>query len=132
MTEEPREKEVGFIVEAMQYVLTLDGLPTARIGDLIVREEGGERAIVRSFTEGAIVALALDPMVTRSGDRFSHLADQKILSAGEHLFGRVVTPLGDAADLGAPLPRGGLALALDAEAPGIEARVSIDEQLATG
>ena len=129
---ETRDKEVGFITEAMQYVLTLDGLPSAKVGDLIVREGGGERAIVRSFREGAVVALALDPMETRSGDRFAYLLEQKILPAGEHLFGRIVTPLGDAADGKAPIPRGGLAFALDAEAPGIEARAVIDEQLATG
>ena len=61
MTEEGHAREVGFIIEATQYVLTLTGLPSVHVGDIIAHEETGERAIVRSFTEDTVIALALDP-----------------------------------------------------------------------
>lgn len=127
-----REREVGFIVQATQYVLTLEGLPSARVGDLIAHAEGGERAIIRSFTEGAVIALALDPLVPRAGDRFAYVPEQRILSVGPQLFGRVLTPIGDVADDGEALPAGTMSLALEAEAPGIEARAPILGQLETG
>lgn len=132
MTEAPRDREVGFIVEATQYVLTLEGFPSARVGDLIVHEGGSERALVRSLAEDTLVALALDPFIPRAGDRFSYLPEQRILPVGEHLFGRVMTPIGDVADAGEPLPSGTMRLALDEEAPGIEVRAPIQEQLETG
>jgi F-type H+-transporting ATPase subunit alpha len=129
--DQEREREIGFVVEATQYVLTLEGLPSAKIGDVIVHENGG-RALVQSLLDDRLMALALDPMLPRAGDQYEYLPDQNIFSLGDHLFGRVVSPLGEPVDGGAPFPPGNAPLALDVEAPGIEARVAIHEPLPTG
>lgn len=127
-----REEEVGFVVQATQYMLTLEGLPSAKVGDLIVSHGGGERALVRSISEDTIVALSLDPSIPRAGDRYAYMPDDRVLPMGEKLFGRIITPLGDVVDSGEALGQGDARLLLDLEAPGIEARTAIEAQLATG
>jgi F-type H+-transporting ATPase subunit alpha len=123
--------EVGFVVEAKQYVLSLEGLPTARVNDLLISETG-RRAIVQSLSGDRILALALDPGAPRAGERYTFLPHQEIYSLGDHLFGRVITVLGEPADGGVPFPSGNTPLVLDVDAPGIEYRLPIDTQLYTG
>ncbi len=130
-TEHTRDREVGFVVEATQYVLTVDGLPSASVGDVIVREDGG-RAFVQSLADDRVIALALDPTVPRAGDRYQYLAEQNLFSLGDHLFGRTINPLGEPIDGGVALPPGNAPLAVDVEAPGIESRAPIIELLPTG
>lgn len=131
MSKEANGQEVGFVIEAKQYVLTLTGLPSARINDIIVREGGG-RAIVRSLAGDRLTALALDHGHPRAGERYMHLEEPHIFSLGDHLFGRVINILGESIDDGEAFPLGNTALSLDMDAPGIDVRVPIREQLHTG
>jgi F-type H+-transporting ATPase subunit alpha len=126
-----REREVGFIVEAKQYVLTLEGLPSAGVNDVIVHEKGG-RALVQSLAGDRLTALALDYHLPRAGDRYTYLPDNHLFSLGDHLFGRVINVLGEPVDGKGSFPPGNSVLELDAEAPGIESRVPIHEQFHTG
>lgn len=123
--------EVGFVVEAKQYVLTLEGLPSARVHDIIRRDDGA-RAIVRSLASERLTALALDPGEPRAGDRYAHTEEARLFSLGEHLFGRMINVLGEPLDGGEPFPPGNVPLTLDADAPGIEVRSPVREQLHTG
>ncbi|HET8581456.1 MAG TPA: hypothetical protein VFL98_03245 [Candidatus Paceibacterota bacterium] len=126
-----RGTEVGFIVEAKQYVLTIEGLPSARVHDVIV-SQSGSRALVRSLADDRLTALALDPVAPRVGDRYGFLPDDRIFALGEHLFGRTITVLGEPIDGGAPFPAGNARLTLDAQAPGIDVRAPIAGMLETG
>lgn len=124
-------REIGFVVEAKQYVLTIEGLPSAKVGDIICRDGGG-RAIVRSLSGERLSALALDPGQSRAGDRYLELPETNLFSLGDHLFGRTINVLGEPADGGEPFPPANTPLVLDVDAPGIEVRVPITEQLETG
>ena len=126
-----RQHEIGFVIEATQYVLTLDGLPSAAIGDILAREDGS-RALVQSLADDRVIALALDPTIPRSGDRYGFLPEQHFLSLGTHLFGRIISPLGEPVDGGAAFPAPNAKLDIDVEAPGIEVRAPIIGQLKTG
>jgi len=123
--------EVGFVTEAKQYVLSLDGLPSARVGDVIVREDGG-RAIVRSLSSDDLTALSLHHGAPQAGERYTHLKEPRLYSLGDHLFGRVINALGEPVDGGDPLPPGNAPLILDVDAPGIDVRAPIKDQLYTG
>lgn len=126
-----QDTEVGFVSEAKQYVLSVSGLPSARVGDVIVREDGG-RAIVRSLGGDELSALSLHHGAPRAGERYMPLPEPRLYSLGDHLFGRVINALGEPVDGGEPFPKGNAALALDVDAPGIDVRAPIKDQLYTG
>lgn len=126
-----KAREAGFVTEAKQYVLTLEGLPSARLNDVLVGESG-ERAIVRALKGDQLKALLLDPVMPRAGDRYGFNNDAQLYSLGDHLFGRVLSVLGEPADQGPAFPTGNTPLMLDIDAPGIEYRLPIEEQLHTG
>lgn len=125
-----RESEVGFVTKAKRYLLTIEGLPSARVNDFIIDEEGN-RGIIRALADDHVVALAFagDP---RPGDRYTYLKDPNLYACGEELFGRIINPLGEPVDGLGALPRGNTPLQLEVDAPGIEVRVPIFDQLQTG
>ncbi len=124
-------REVGFVTRAKQYVLFLEGLPSAKINDIIVDEEGN-RAMVRALADGHLVAHALDAMFPRAGERFTLPPERYRLSIGTHLFGRVIDALCEPVDGGKKFPVPSTPYMLDINAPGIDARAPMREQLYTG
>ena len=126
-----REHEVGFVVGAKQYLLSIEGLPSARVND-VVADETGNRALVRALSDEYVTALALDAVLPRSGARYGYLPQPHLFSLGEHLFGRIINALGEPIDGGEAFPAGNTPLVLDVDAVGIESRVPMREQLYTG
>ena len=130
MENRSREHEVGFVTKAKRYLLTIEGLPSARVNDFIV-DEHGNRAIVRALADDHVTALAFSGDA-RPGNRYTYLKDNKLYACGDELFGRIIDPLGDPVDDLGSLPKGNTALKLEVDAPGIEVRVPIHDQLITG
>lgn len=125
------EGEVGFITKAKGYLLTLEGLPSVSVNDVIANEEG-RRALVTSLAEDAIEALLLDRGDPKAGEKFMIHTRGLQFSFGEHLFGRVMNALGDTLDgregiLGQNAP-----LHLESQAPGMSVRAVMNKQLRTG
>ncbi len=125
-----KNEEVGFVTRAKGYLLALEGLPSIKVNDFLVDEQGNY-AMVRSLGHDQVVALSFGGQV-RPGDRYRALRDNRHYSLGEHLFGRVMNALGDPVDGGELFPEGNASLKLEVDATGIEGRVSIDKQLQTG
>jgi F-type H+-transporting ATPase subunit alpha len=130
MSKADRTHEVGFVIRTKRYLLAIEGLPSARVNDLLVDEQGN-LAIVRSLADDHISALALGS-VAGPGDRYTYLKEDYMYSCGEQLFGRIINTLGVPVDGKGALPPGEVPLALEQDAPGIEQRVAIHEQLQTG
>jgi F-type H+-transporting ATPase subunit alpha len=130
MSKSDRAHEVGFVTRTKRYLLAIEGLPSARVNDLLV-DEKGNLAIVRSLADDHVSALALQA-VAGPGDRYTYLDGHYMYSCGEQLFGRIINTLGIPVDGKGSLPPGKLPLALELDAPGIEQRVAIHEQLQTG
>lgn len=126
-----REKEVGFVRSAKEYLLRIEGLPSARIHDVIVDEEG-RRALVTGLTEAFVEVMALDPMDPKPGDEMYLTKRTQQFSLGTHLLGRAINSLGDAIDGQGGFPVKNAGFAFDVEAEGISARAAITEQLETG
>lgn len=127
----PLTREVGFVTRAKRYVFFVEGLPSARVNDIIVDDEGN-RALVQALADSHLMALALDPVHVRAGARYSLPAEQYRLSLGDHLLGRVVNALGEPFDGGKRFPPGNVPLVLEADAPGIARRLPVKDQLYTG
>lgn len=125
------EGEVGFVIEAKDYLLTLEGLPSARVNTVIVNAQG-QRALVTAFSEHAVEAYLLDRGSPRAGDQF--LIDPKGIqfAPSKELFGRAMNVLGDAIDDLGPLPRGTVPLRMEADAPSMSARAPLTDPLETG
>ncbi len=130
MVSSTRTHEVGFVTQAKRYLIIIEGLPSARVNDLIV-DDKGNKAIIRALADDHVSALAFSGDA-RPGDRYTYLADTKLYACGNELFGRIINPLGEPVDDLGSLPRGNTELKLEVDAPGIEVRVPIYDQLITG
>jgi F-type H+-transporting ATPase subunit alpha len=122
--------EVGLVVKAKRYLLTLEGLPSARVNDVLV-DADGNRAIVRALSDDYVYALALT-QAGHPGDQFHFFTEEYHYSAGPHLFGRVIDTLGRPVDNKGSFPPPNVSLRLEVDAQGIEVRRPIHTQLVTG
>ena len=123
--------EVGIVRSVKNYILTLEGLPSAMLNDLIATRDG-KRALVSSLEESHLMALLLDEAAIKPGETFYPEKEGLRLPDAENLKGRIVNPLGEPLDGQSPLQKNGELLALDEIAEGIDAREVIKEQLVTG
>ncbi len=125
------EKEVGYVVSTQDYIVFLEGLPSAKMYDVITTKTGG-RALVSALEKHRVEALMLDPERPKPGDYFELSGEGLRLPLHINLFGRVINPLGQPLDGKAGLPPGGQLIDLDATAPGIDGRDAVTEQFYTG
>lgn len=123
--------EVGFVVSAQDYLLYIEGLPSAKVNDIIV-SENGSRAMVTALSKDRLEALMLDAERPAPGSSFSISNEGLNLPLSENLLGRAINPIGVPLDGKGGLPPGGKKLQLDVVAGGIHTRELIDEQLYTG
>lgn len=122
--------EAGFIAEAKEYLITLEGLPSVRINDVVVNERG-DRAIVTGLLGDRVEALLLDRSDVRVGERFSFKDRGTTFPLGDGLKGRVLNPLGDTLDGKGPLPPEG-SFRLEVVAPSMNARQDVARFFETG
>lgn len=126
-----KNPEVGFVTDVKHYLFSVEGLPSARVNDILV-DENGNRAIVRALAHDNVVALSLERTPVKPGDRYSLRNEPYLFSCGDHMFGRIITTLGDPADGGESFPDGNTPFTIEVDAPGLEHRAPIHEQLYTG
>lgn len=131
MSNETREQEIGVVVKAKRYLLTLSGLPSARVNDIIVDSDSGNQAMVRALSDEYVFALVLTGEV-QPGDRFGYSPQEYVYSVGDFLYGRVIDALGQPVDNKGSFPSANVPFRLEVEAPGIEVRDHITRQLVTG
>jgi F-type H+-transporting ATPase subunit alpha len=131
-TDEQLRHEVGYVRSVKQYLLALEGLPSARINDIITDEQTGKRALIVGITEDSAEAMLLDPLDLRPGQRFALSDQEHQLAFGDYLLGRVVNTLGEPIDGKTGFPLKNVSLSLENEAKGISFRDPISQQFLTG
>lgn len=127
------EKEVGFVKSIQNYLIYLEGLPSVKINDLIINEQGG-LALVTSLNATRVEAVVLDQKFPKSGDVYFYTSKGMQVPQGSKLLGRVIDPLGkplDGKDFSYE-KEGKEKLRLNTIASGIDHRELITEQLITG
>jgi len=124
-------KEVGITQSVKDYILTLEGLPSARVNDFLTTADN-KRALVSSLGENHLEALLLDKAHIKPGEIFYLAGEGLRLPPPEALRGRIVNPLGQPLDSQSPPPLDPQPLPLNEVAEGIETRELIREQLVTG
>lgn len=125
------EGEVGFVIKAKGYLLTLEGLPSARVNTVIINAKG-QRALVTAFREDSVEAYLLDRGNPRAGDQFAIDSKGIRFSFGEHQFGRTINVLGEPLDGLGSFPPGTAPLRMEADAPHMNARAQMTDPLLTG
>ena len=130
MSKQVRTQEVGLVVKAKRYLITIEGLPSARVNDLLV-DEAGNQAIVRALGDEYVYALALSDSA-HPGDRYTYRADENLYYCGEELFGRVIDTFGRPIDNHGSFSPPNVPFKLEVDAPGVEVREHIHAQLHTG
>lgn len=131
MQENLDKKEIGFIKDAKDYLVEVEGLPSAKIDDLLADEDGGI-AVVSSLYNGGLKALYLKRSTVEIGKKFYLKGKSEILHFGEKLFGRIINPLGEPLDGAGSIGEGNADFKLKTESKGIEARRPVDAQFKTG
>jgi F-type H+/Na+-transporting ATPase subunit alpha len=132
MEPNPREhSEAGFITEAKEYLITLEGLPSVRINDVIVSSTGN-RALVTGLLGDRIEALLLDRADIRVGEAYSFKDRGTTFPLGGELFGRVLNPLGDTLDGKGPLKAQQVSCRIEVVAPNMNARQDVSRRFETG
>ncbi|MCL5797641.1 MAG: hypothetical protein M1366_02475 [Patescibacteria group bacterium] len=126
------KKEVGYVVGAQDYLVYLEGLPSARINDIVISQKGG-RAIVTALEREKIEVQMLDSEKPTPGDSFQLTGKGLTLPLKANLLGRAIDPLGVPIDGKGKLPPiKNVEIDLDIVAPGIDAREVILDQFTTG
>ena len=131
LTRKIGRKEIGYVISAQDYLINLEGLPSAKINDIII-SQNGSRALVDILDKNQVEALMLDDERPKPGDYFTLSGKKLTIPLHANLLGRAINPLGTPIDGKGALPPGGVELDLDVVAPGIDKRKKITEQLFTG
>lgn len=124
-------QEVGFVTQAQDYLMHLEGLPSARLNDVVVGDKGSI-GYVTALGPGLVEGQILTGERPRPGDRFTIRANGLSLPTHVSLFGRIVNALGQPVDNESPFPPGGELIDLDTVAPGIHQRDFVHDQFYTG
>ncbi|MEK7565645.1 MAG: F0F1 ATP synthase subunit alpha [Patescibacteria group bacterium] len=124
-------EEIGFVKSSRDFLVRIEGLPTAKLNDL-VESESGIRGWVSALYPEEIEVLLIDEGDVRPGTKFKKLPQSLSIKVGDFLIGRVVNPLGEQID-GKPLGEKKVAdMSLEKVAVGISGREVITNQLTTG
>lgn len=124
--------EVGYVISSRDFLMYLDGLPSARIFDLLQNEEG-LRGVVTALDTDKVEAWILDEGRVYPGQLFKKQDEKLTFAASPALLGRAINPLGVPIDGKGPIPKTrATLLELEKEAPGIEKRRFITDQFITG
>jgi F-type H+/Na+-transporting ATPase subunit alpha len=125
--------EVGYVLSTRNFLATLDGLPSAKINDIIESEEGSI-GLVSGILEDHVEALILDESHFYPGQMFKLTGKSLTIPVGEFLLGRAISPLGTPLDGKKPFAKTSHVqeMPLENTALGIEAREFITEQFVTG
>ena len=131
MSERTLQKEVGLVRANKQYLVSIEGLPSARVHDIIVNKDG-KRALVTALSHDAVEAMTLDQMEVKPGQQFEIYPETNQLSIGGHMFGRIINALGDPIDSLGAFPPKNSPFVLEKEAGDLAGRESIHQQFVTG
>ena len=87
------QDEVGYCVASRDFMVFLDGLPTIKINDMVV-SDNGIRGWVSSLYENKVEVLVLDEGIISPGQLFKRVKAKVSIATGEYLLGRAINPLG--------------------------------------
>ncbi|MGM0628948.1 MAG: hypothetical protein ACQESA_00795 [Patescibacteria group bacterium] len=135
MREKFASKEVGYVTQVNNYLLTIKGLPSVRVNDIIA-DRKNRRAVIHSLYDDSVRALSLSKEPVDPGAEFFLDRESGRMNMGDHLKGSVVNALGKTVDSsggnGVLGDKTSQELEFDVKAKNIDSRDFIKDQLVTG
>lgn len=122
--------EIGFVDEVVNFLVYVNGLPSAMLNEIIVFESG-EFGRVLSLNEANVEVLMFSKNTIRVGTRVARTNKLLDIPVGIGLLGRVIDPLGNPLDA-LPLKKVSQRREVDVIPQGIETRKRISKPLTTG
>jgi len=126
-----KQKQVGYVISISDYLLTLNGLPEAKINDLII-DQDGNRAWVSGLLENSVQALLIDESSVKVGSQFQATDLQLSTIVSNELLGKVISPLGEPLSGGKGISSSSPKAPIENQAPGISMRRFISDPLISG
>ena len=123
-------QETGLIISAQGFTALAEGLPSARVGELVMMETG-EVGIVNALGEESTELLMVERGSAGKGSTVVLVGETLKVPCGKALLGRAINPLGKILDGGADL-EGVEMRSIEAEAPPIYKRSRIKDQFVSG
>lgn len=124
-------RELGEVVKISDGIALVSGLPSARLGEIVVFE-GGRRGFVLSLEDQVLQAVSLDPMEgVAAGSTVERGGELLQVPVGHALFGRIVDPLGRPLD-DSPAVAASEMSPIERPAPSIIERDFVSQPLKTG
>src|SRR5579884_3752674 len=105
-------QEIGYASSVNDYLISVNGLPNARINE-IVTTAGRSRGIITTLRDEEVDVLMLDSNPIRPREAFIRTYKAFSIKAGDYLLGRAIDPLGTPIDGKARLPQNGVDLPVD-------------------
>ncbi len=125
-------EEVGTVLTVGDGVARIYGLLNATANELLEFEDG-TMGIVMNLEEDNVGAVILGSSEgIKEGQTVKRTNRLASIDVNDHMLGRVITPLGNPIDGGAPIDGEKLRMPLDRKAPGVIFRQPVNQALQTG
>jgi len=128
---EPRLEHIGSVTKIGDGVVTVEGLPGAKLDELLAFDDGSKAIVLRVDESALGCVLLAGGEDLRAGARVQGTGDVLKVPVGEPLLGRIVDALGQPLDEG-PAIEAGRFSTIDRPAPAIIDRDLVSQPLATG
>jgi len=125
------KEEVGRVAEAGDGIARVSGLPSAMANELLEFEDGTKGLALNLDTREIGIVILGDFAGIEEGQTVRRTGEILSVPVGDNFLGRVIDPLGTPIDGLGDIESEGLR-ALELQAPGVMARKSVHEPLATG
>jgi F-type H+/Na+-transporting ATPase subunit alpha len=126
-----KTKEYGVVFQVNHPIVFIEGLPTVRIREVIVFEDG-KKGEVFTINRGKVEARIFSHEPVRVGTRVTKTGQFLSVPVGKELLGQIINPLGEPFDNTTQFPAPKEARYLDVRPLGISGRKKITSPLSTG
>ncbi len=123
--------EVGYITALTYSITWISGLPTLKLGEMVITEHG-EIGMVHGLNKKTAEVLMFNAKNLRIGERAAKTNKAFQIPVSQKLLGRIINPLCSPIDGLGPITGEKKYLNIQREAPGITQRVRVNEPLETG
>ena len=123
--------EIGHVESVTQSIINVSGLPSVRLNEVIVTEQG-QRGIVTVINKELVEAILLSSERAHVGQRVTRSGQTLKIQISKEVLGRIVNPLVEPIDGLGPILGAREARTVYSTAPEIASRVKVSEPLNTG
>jgi F-type H+-transporting ATPase subunit alpha len=124
--------EVGYVDEVLHSVIRVTGLPSVRLKEMVVFEDG-EKGEVSALKQGFVEVIVFSRLPIQVGSRVARTGRTLSVKVGEKLLGQAVNALGEPLDETKVWDQSGMIWQeVDVRPSGISSREKIKKQYFTG